>query len=224
MIILGIESTGLVCGSAVVSSGEVIVVDEVKEANVHDLYLTESVRNVLKNAGISFDDIDVVAVSCGPGSFTGTRIGVSFAKGLTLTHKPKLLGISTTESLVYAYSASITQQDKFPLTVACILESHGNRCFLQRFNVTSDSQWEALSEIDTVTVSEIPTKLDTDDVLVSPTLTQSIIPSRVERIDLSASYVALCASVMIEGKRHQFVDPLTFEPTYRQEFVGKRLP
>ncbi|MBI2793477.1 MAG: tRNA (adenosine(37)-N6)-threonylcarbamoyltransferase complex dimerization subunit type 1 TsaB [Ignavibacteria bacterium] len=224
MIILGIESTSLVCGSAVVRSGEIIAINEIKEANVHDLYLTGSVRNVLKDAGISFDDIDVVAVSSGPGSFTGTRIGVSFAKGLTLTNRPQLLGISTMESLVYAYSSSLTQQDRFPLTVACILESHGNRCFLQRFNVTSRMQWEALSVIDIVTVSEIQTTVDARDVLVSPTLSEPIMPAKVVCIELSAAYVAMCAYVMIDSKRQKNVDPLTFEPTYRQEFVGKRLP
>jgi tRNA threonylcarbamoyladenosine biosynthesis protein TsaB len=224
MIILGIESTGLVCGSAIVGSGIIIAVDEIKEANVHDLYLTESVRNVLREAGISFDEIDVVAVSSGPGSFTGTRIGVSFAKGLTLTHRPRLLGISTMESLVYAYSSSLAHPDKFPLTAACILESHGGRCFLQRFNITSDTLWEALSEIDIVTVNDILAKVDANDILVSPTLSQPTMPSEIKHIELSASHVAMCASVMIDSKRHHYVDPLTFEPTYRQDFVGKRLP
>lgn len=224
MIILGIETTGLVCGSAVVRSGVLTAVDEIKEANVHDLYLTHSVRNVLRDAGLSFDDIDVVGVSCGPGSFTGTRIGVSFAKGLTLTNRPRLLGVSTMESLVSAYAATFTGEVLFPVTVACILESHGNRCFVQRFGLSSPTRWDALAEIEIITEHEITTRVDASDIIISPSPPQVMVPITCERIELSPSHVAMCASILIDDMRCEYAEPLTFEPLYRQEFIGKKLP
>lgn len=224
MTILGIETTGLVCGSAVVRYGVLIAVNEIKEANVHDLYLMQSVRNVLSDAGLSFDDIDVVGVSCGPGSFTGTRIGVSFAKGLTLTNRPRLLGISTLESLVYAFAASLIGNVLFPVMVACVVESHGNRCFLQRFGILSHTSWDALSEIEIIAEHEITTRVEASDIIISPSPPQAIVPTPLVRIQLSASHVAMCVSILIGSKRRQYSDPLTFEPLYRQEFIGKKLP
>jgi tRNA threonylcarbamoyladenosine biosynthesis protein TsaB len=64
------------------SDGQVLAIKEQHEANIHASHLTLFIDEVLKAANKSYEDLDAVAVSMGPGSYTGLRIGVSTAKGL----------------------------------------------------------------------------------------------------------------------------------------------
>ena len=58
-------------------------------------------EQLCRNAGISFDELDAVAVNVGPGSFTGVRIGVAAAKGLAFPRKLPCVAVSTLESMAY---------------------------------------------------------------------------------------------------------------------------
>ena len=56
-------------------------------------------KKIINNASLSFENLDAICISSGPGSFTGLRIGFSVAKGLCYPHKIKLIGISTLKIL-----------------------------------------------------------------------------------------------------------------------------
>ncbi len=68
-------------------------------AQSHTIALTRMTESVLTLAGWSFDDIDLYAVSVGPGSFTGIRIGVSLVKGFALSDGKPCVGVSSLEAL-----------------------------------------------------------------------------------------------------------------------------
>ena len=99
-IILNIETTTKNCSVCVSNDGEVLQLTELDEANFsHAEKLHSFILEVLKNADLSLKDIDAVAVSKGPGSYTGLRIGVSSAKGLCFALDVPLISISTLGSL-----------------------------------------------------------------------------------------------------------------------------
>jgi len=58
-------------------------------------------EDILRSLGLGFDDIELLATSVGPGSFTGVRIGVSLVKGLAFGHNTPVVGVSTLEALAY---------------------------------------------------------------------------------------------------------------------------
>lgn len=98
-MILLIESSTAVCSVALVSSGKILAVREISEANIHAEKLTVFCEEVMKEAGISFSNLDAVAVSKGPGSYTGLRIGVSAAKGICYALNKPLIAIGTLEAM-----------------------------------------------------------------------------------------------------------------------------
>src|SRR5690606_41267211 len=81
-IILQIETATQVCAVALSINGVTIASLEVDEPNVHASRLTLLVEEMLLKQGLSLGELSAIAVSMGPGSYTGLRIGVSTAKGI----------------------------------------------------------------------------------------------------------------------------------------------
>ena len=83
--ILNIETATKNCSVALAKDGEILFCEEIAEEGYsHAEKLHVFMENVLKKANLTFADLSAVAVSQGPGSYTGLRIGVSSAKGLCL--------------------------------------------------------------------------------------------------------------------------------------------
>jgi len=93
--ILQIETATQVCSAAISRNGETIALKEEMASNIHAGSLTLFIKATMDAAGLQFNDLDAIAVSKGPGSYTGLRIGVSTAKGLCFALDKPLLGIDT---------------------------------------------------------------------------------------------------------------------------------
>ena len=98
-MLLCIETATSICSVALTDKGNIITFREINEGFSHAEKLTVFISEVLEEAGKKFKDLDAVAVSCGPGSYTGLRIGVSVAKGLCLAADKPLISISTLEAM-----------------------------------------------------------------------------------------------------------------------------
>jgi tRNA threonylcarbamoyladenosine biosynthesis protein TsaB len=97
-IILNIESGGDNCSVALSKGNEIIALKE-SEGREHSKYLSVFIDDVINDSGLLYKDIDAVAVSKGPGSYTGLRIGVATSKGICYgTNKP-LIAINSLLSL-----------------------------------------------------------------------------------------------------------------------------
>ncbi|MBS0010509.1 MAG: tRNA (adenosine(37)-N6)-threonylcarbamoyltransferase complex dimerization subunit type 1 TsaB, partial [Bacteroidales bacterium] len=81
-MILCIETATSVCSVALCDKGELLGIKESTEERSHASLLTVFIRDLLKESGVEAGQLDAVAVSKGPGSYTGLRIGVSAAKGI----------------------------------------------------------------------------------------------------------------------------------------------
>lgn len=93
--ILQLETATPVCAVALSINGKTIALKEESAQNIHASKLTVFINEVMEQAGIKFNELDAVAVSKGPGSYTGLRIGVSTAKGLCFALDKPLIGINT---------------------------------------------------------------------------------------------------------------------------------
>jgi tRNA threonylcarbamoyladenosine biosynthesis protein TsaB len=99
MNVLGIETATGVCGAALAVNGVIAAVEEIDRQKIHAEKLVSLVTAVLRAGGITPRDLDGIAVSIGPGSFTGLRIGLSAAKGLAYATGVPLLAVPTLEAL-----------------------------------------------------------------------------------------------------------------------------
>lgn len=104
-MILLIESSTAVCSVALASGETILAFREINQANIHAEKLTVFCDEVMKEAGIPFSELKAVAVSKGPGSYTGLRIGVSAAKGICYALDIPLIAIGTLEGMAAGMKA-----------------------------------------------------------------------------------------------------------------------
>lgn len=98
-LILSLETATSVCSIAVHENGSKVGIIELIQENIHGQKLVPLIDTLLRHVGISIDDIEAVAVSSGPGSFTGLRIGVATAKGLAFAKDIPLIGVDSLDAL-----------------------------------------------------------------------------------------------------------------------------
>ena len=99
-LIVNIETTTTNCSVSLSKEGEILVLKEDYNSKYsHAESLHVFIDNVIKSAEIEISDIDAIAVSKGPGSYTGLRIGVSASKGLCFSLDKPLISVSTLQSL-----------------------------------------------------------------------------------------------------------------------------
>ena len=101
MNILAIETTGAVASCALVCADRTIAEFSVNNKLTHSQTLMPMIDQMLSSADFNKGDIGLVAASCGPGSFTGLRIGVAAAKGLAFGLGLKIVPVSTLDALAY---------------------------------------------------------------------------------------------------------------------------
>ena len=102
-IILNIETATKNCSVSIADKGKILAIKELNNGNYsHAEVLHPFIVDILREANITSDHIDAVAVSKGPGSYTGLRIGVSAAKGLCFAFDKPLISIDTLTSLSHS--------------------------------------------------------------------------------------------------------------------------
>ncbi|WP_370089053.1 tRNA (adenosine(37)-N6)-threonylcarbamoyltransferase complex dimerization subunit type 1 TsaB [Ekhidna sp.] len=101
-LILCIETSTMVCSVALHRDGELLSNQTHQVEKSHSSLLPGIGLDICKEANVKFNDLDAVAVSAGPGSYTGLRIGVSTAKGICYTLKKKLIAIPSLDVMAEA--------------------------------------------------------------------------------------------------------------------------
>ena len=110
-LILQIETSTTACSVALSRDGKTIAVRELNERNAHASSVTVFITDVLKEAGLKMEELDAIAVSKGPGSYTGLRIGVSTAKGLCYALDIPLISINTLRAMASEMSGRYQSDD-----------------------------------------------------------------------------------------------------------------
>jgi tRNA threonylcarbamoyladenosine biosynthesis protein TsaB len=102
-LILNIETATEVCSVALADSKGLIDFQENTEGKSHAAMLTVLIENLLNKNKITLNQLDAVAVSMGPGSYTGLRIGVSVSKGICYGANKPLIAVPTLQSMTYGF-------------------------------------------------------------------------------------------------------------------------
>jgi tRNA threonylcarbamoyladenosine biosynthesis protein TsaB len=109
MLILSLETSSPICSVALHRAGVLVGQTELRLEKSHSSHISVLIDQVLENTGHTLRDIAAVALSDGPGSYTGLRIGGAAAKGLCFALDIPLLAVSTLQALAWqvaAYTAS----------------------------------------------------------------------------------------------------------------------
>jgi len=120
-LILGLETATSMCSVGIADGEQIIAELRFNIKNIHAEILAESINQLLKLSGISLKQIAAFAVSIGPGSFTGLRIGLATAKGLAFASGKPLVAVSTLQAqaaICHQYSVNSVQCAVVPVIKA----------------------------------------------------------------------------------------------------------
>jgi len=225
--VLGIETATLVCGAAVVVDRRVIADHWIEEKNIHAERLVSLIGEAMDQAGLANADLDGIAVSVGPGSFTGLRIGVSVAKGLAYAIERPLAAIPTLAAL----AERIVRESHPPYSgyVLPILRARRDEIYCQLLEAR-DGTLRPLWPPRDATLDQLPELIENHDVLMTgegvdklaiersfpPGLGRSLRVANAELARCSAGIIALLGEETLE--RGEVADLAEIEPQYVKEF------
>lgn len=214
-LLLCLETATRNCSVALVRDGQVIAIREhAEEGYTHAEKLHVFIEDVLQEAGVLASELNAVAVSKGPGSYTGLRIGVSAAKGLCYALQIPLISVSTLQIL--ARATSVNEGYIIPLIDARRMEV---------YTAVFDAQGKPLSAVEAMILSETsfeawpgPCTFVGDCLPKAKTVLSQPRFQFLESITFpSAQTMAELAATLYQEK--QFEDVAYFEPFYLKNFM-----
>lgn len=126
MIVLGLDTAGGACSAAVIKDGLALAAITEPMQRGHQERLAPLVRELMSSAGLAFADLDRIGVTVGPGSFTGLRVGLAFAKGLALALGKPSVGVGALEALAASAPGSGL--------AAAVIDAKRGQVYLQLFD------------------------------------------------------------------------------------------
>jgi len=222
--ILAIESATDVCGAALVCDGKVLKESALHERNVHSEKLLVLIGEVLENPY----GCDAIAVSVGPGSFTGLRIGLSVAKGLAFACTKPLIAVPTLEAL--AIRAVLETMAEDGDEVVAMIDARRNDVYAAAFRV-GGQQVIPIWEAEALSLPALALRLSTekktlfmgngaekfkDWCAASVNGVHWLFPPR-EQQGCSAAAVGFVG--LLKARRGEFADVASLEPTYVKDFM-----
>ena len=223
-LILAIETGTDICSVALVRDGELIALRESDEERNHAKKIAVFVDELLRECEVAADELDAVAVSKGPGSYTGLRIGVSFAKGLCYGQNIPLVAVGSLDSLVEVaredYEAGIIDVENWNEATLCpMIDARRMEVYTQTFNAEGVAQSDVEAKIiDAESFSEERNgkpfvifgsgAKKCEEVLEGATLIE-VVPS-------ARGMARLAEQAFAEGNTE---DVAYFEPFYLKDFV-----
>jgi tRNA threonylcarbamoyladenosine biosynthesis protein TsaB len=219
-LILSLETSASLCSVALHSAGELIDTIEISEPQAHAAKAAVSVQQLLQRISISMTELKAVAISSGPGSYTGLRIGTSLAKGICFGLNIPLIDIPTLNLL--AHHMSLEEKDK---CLCPMIDARRMEVYAQVF----DRELNALTDTEAVVITEnsFNELLDRQAVLFfgdgSAKCRQVLTHANAYFVDGVIPRAKLMGQVAYRKfMLNHFADLAGFTPFYFKEFVAKK--
>jgi tRNA threonylcarbamoyladenosine biosynthesis protein TsaB len=226
-VILQIETATTSCSVALAIDGNVLAFKQVNERNIHAEVITLFIDELITTAALTYNDLDAIAVSCGPGSYTGLRIGVSTAKGLCFALNKPLIAIETLEAMAYGIiDEKIMSVDKDVL-LCPMIDARRMEVYCALFNTDGlKVRATAADIIDEHSFNELLNNhkilffgdgADKCEAVLGANSNAQFLPGFVN----SATFLTQKAAEKFDKK--EFEDVAYFEPYYLKDFIaGKK--
>ena len=223
-MILCLETATPVCSVALNSACCTLALRETEGQNAHSEKITNFIKAVIEEAGIDYSKLDAVAVSRGPGSYTGLRIGVSTAKGICYAADLPLMAIDTLEAMAHGMKEKLGSQIGpddllIPMIDARRMEVYASvfDANLQRINDTAALVIDENSFEDLRKDHQLWLFGDGAPKLKKVFENQQNI-NIIDGFRPSAAFMRLLAEQALQ--KQQFVDVAYFEPFYLKDFIA----
>lgn len=220
-LILGIETSTKICSIALTQGKHLLAVEEIGGVFSHAENITVFIEKVLLQSGKSLSEIDAIAVSKGPGSYTGLRIGVSTAKGLCFALNQPLIAVDTLLAMALRMAKQTTDKN---LLFCPMIDARRMEVYTAIYNANN----ELIEPISAKIIDENSfSKFLANQKIIffgdgaekcrtlfaenkNAIFNESVLPSALEINELALKKL----------NNKQFEDVAYFEPFYLKDFVG----
>ncbi len=217
MIVLGIETSTEVCAVGLANDDGAYAERALVESHIHSEKLLTLITEILEQQHTQLSELDAIAVSIGPGSFTGLRIGLSTAKGLCFALGKPLVIVPTLEAMAMAV---YTDPQEVKRVFVCLDAKQGD-CYVGGYQLISDSlvEWLPLSMVKKSRANEF---LNQNNLFVITDRKDinGVLPNAVQYA--KGSVVAMCG--IKRAHKEIFSDITSVEPMYLKDFIVNTQP
>lgn len=221
-LILLLETATTTCSVALADNENILAIKEQNERNIHASHITLFIEDVMNSAGKNYKQLDAIAISKGPGSYTGLRIGTSTAKGLCYALDIPLIAINTLQAMAYG----LLQKNRYgqdtllcPMIDARRMEVY-TALYDAKLSAVLDTEAKILNESSfDAYLEHHPVVFFGDGAEKSKQLFGD--HKNVVYIDFENSAEHLCLPASSKFLYAEFEDVSSFEPFYLKEYMFK---
>ncbi|MCD8740068.1 tRNA (adenosine(37)-N6)-threonylcarbamoyltransferase complex dimerization subunit type 1 TsaB [Mucilaginibacter roseus] len=224
--ILQIETATTACSLALAFNGEVAVYKTINQRNIHAEVITLYIDELLKEAGAEYAMLDAIAVSAGPGSYTGLRIGISTAKGLCFALDKPLIAIETLEAMTKGFIAAKAVEIDDDTLLCPMIDARRMEVYTALFSANGQRVTETSAEI--IDANSYADRLANGKVIFfgdgAPKFQDVLThPNAVIIPDFVNSAEHLTKPALQKLQTGAFEDVAYYEPFYLKDFIaGKK--
>jgi tRNA threonylcarbamoyladenosine biosynthesis protein TsaB len=204
MTILALEFSSPQRSVAVLRTEGAVMAAEAIETGGQRTNAFGMIEQVLAGAKIEREQVDVMAIGLGPGSYTGIRAAISLAQGWQLARGVKLLGVSSAECLV-----AQARTEKILGRVSVVIDAQRNEFYLATHEITPDG-WREIAPLNIVPGAEVQSRAGADGILIGPEVTRWFPAGRT-------IFPRAAALAELAARRSDFTPGEKLEPVYLRE-------
>lgn len=211
--VLAVETSSDLCSVALLTNNDVYYSLNIRQKHIHSEKLIPMIQTVLDYAGCNIADLSHIAVSMGPGSFTGLRIGLSAVKGLAFGAGILICPVPTFEAFANAAASVLPEKQTF--TIARIVNI--DELYCARY-IKENNSYKNLIELDIIKKDGFENYLGEGDLVFG-----NYKPSSLSGPASDVDALAIARWSVSFGEKLLTVDYDYLEPDYVKKFEGRKL-
>jgi tRNA threonylcarbamoyladenosine biosynthesis protein TsaB len=209
--LLAVETSGYLCSIALMKDENVFIELNYLQKHIHSEKIIGMFDDVLRNSMLGVKDLKSIAISIGPGSFTGLRIGLSAVKGIAFGNNFPLVPVPTHTAYAYQISNYLVEETTFSV----VSNTNIDELYYSRF-VKKKDKLEVIEELSLISKTDVPRFIKPGENIYGNVNIQGIINPGV---GLTAASIGKWAYLF--GKDLLSFDYDYLEPNYFKKFVAK---
>lgn len=226
-LILQIETSTTSCSVALAQNGNVLSHKSINQRNIHAEVITVFIDEIFAKNSLKFAQLDAVAVSSGPGSYTGLRIGVSTAKGLCFSLDKPLIAVETLRAMAAGYLSRFPNQPEQKFLLCPMIDARRMEVYTALFDQDLNQIQETSAEI--ISAESFQSVLNQHQIIFfgdGAAKCKTILGDHANAVFIDdflneAEDLTLLAEKKFNQK--QFEDIAYFEPFYLKDFIGSKI-
>lgn len=215
-LLLALETSGNSGSVALVLRDRCLAEYSLQTDAIHSKRLLGAIEFLLNQAQVGWPDLDAIAISLGPGSFTGLRVGLSTAKGLAMAAEKPLLGISALDALASQFPF-VTQQ------ICAVIDARKKEVYAALYAADGTATVQRRSDYLVLPPEALAARLDTPTILAGDgaLLYRQLFREKLQDLALEAPHethflraAAVGRAALAKWDAHDFLSPATSVPDY----------